>query len=407
MLPQINRKDKVFKTIFSEILFLFAVILIFHQKINFFFIHYSTFSSIHSYSSFEFIETKYFKSWNNYEITEYLTDPKISFKNCPHCNFEPVVDQPSSKHNDILLSSMFGNIANLVPSCRSLRTTGCKAAFFVLTENSTYSLMTQDTIDLIKQCGLYVINLGVCEKLSPRVFFALRHLIYYNFLTPIRHLINRIILMDLYDTIFQGDPFPEYFRSETLYFCSENLTFAKSRGNRKWLRTIVHDDLLKYYPLHIVNGGTILGSADLIIKYLELFMVYVNMSRLVTLKADDQAYTNFFAYSGILEKHQVKHKIFDLSDFIVCVHGMQYFPGEWYLGKYMTPIAKKRHLVVHQFDRSRMMKFNVYISCPKMNYNISSYMRGITSTEFEILDDFVNNGSFYYETFKNINYFED
>ncbi|OHT04830.1 hypothetical protein TRFO_27622 [Tritrichomonas foetus] len=363
----------------------------------------TTYSILKSYSGFNFINTKYFHEWFPYDYYQNYED-LINQMHCPRCNFEPANDNPSSTPRDILLSSMFGNIANLIPCSRSLRTTGSRATFFILTDNNTFSMMTPDSIKIINGCGLYVINLGVCEKLTPRIFFALRHLIYYNFLFPRQHLMDRVIMMDLYDSIFQGDPFPDYFERDTLYFCSENLTFSRSRGNRKWLRTIVHDDLLRYYPKHIVNGGTILGSVSLIIKYLELFMIYVDMTRLQFLKADDQAYTNFFAYSGILAKHQIKHKILDLSDFIVCVHGMQYYPGDWRLGKYVTPIGKKPHLVVHQFDRSKMMKFNVYIACPRDEMNVTRYMRGITDEEFEMLNDFVKNGSFYDEPFKKLHY---
>ena len=387
--------------VFFLVIFKIFTILINEQKNH-------SFTILKSFSKFEFVDTFYFKEWFPFDYTKDFGSLVESYSHCPPCNFKPVVDNPSSTPNDILLSSMFGDIANLVPCSRSLRTTGSKATFFILTENDTYSLMTPDCIKLISHCGLYVINLGICQKLTPREFYAIRHLFYYNFLVPRKHLIHRIILMDLYDSIFQGDPFPSYFTDDILMFCSENLTFSRSRGNRKWLRTIVHDDVIKYYGNHIVNGGTIMGTAPLIIKYLELFMIYVNMSRLKTCKADDQAYTNFFAYSGILEKHQIKHKVLYLNDFIVCIHGMQHYPGNWILGKYKTPISDKEHLLVHQFDRSPMMKYNVYIACPRMHYNITHYMRRITDSQFDELDKFVENKTFYYEPYveKSVNYFE-
>lgn len=383
-----------FILVFSLIFFKIPTMMHFGKKI-------SSFTILNSFSKFQFIDTFYFTDWFPYDYHQDLSSLIKTYSNCPPCNFKSIVDKPSSTPKDILLSSMFGDIANLVPSSRSLRTTGSKATFFILTENNTYSLMTPDCIKLISNCGLFVINLGVCKKLTPREFYAIRHLFYYNFLVPRKHLIHRIILMDLYDSIFQGDPFPSYFEDDVLMFCSENLTFSRSRGNRKWLRTIVHDKVIKYYGHHIVNGGTILGTAPLIIKYLELFMIYVNMSRLKLCQADDQAYTNFFAYSGILEKHQIKHKVLYLNDFIVCIHGMQHYPGNWILGKYRTPNSNQKHLLVHQFDRSKVMKFNVYIACPKMHYNVSHYMRGINDVQYALLDKFVENKSFYYEPFIN------
>lgn len=364
-------------------------------------------STIKSTSIFHLLNTDFFLTWFPYNYTENLSIYYKDYIKCPPCNFNPVIDEPSSTPYDVILSSMFGTTSNIIPMARSLRTTGSKSTFFILTNNDTYSKIEHDCFELIKNCGVFIINLGVSQELNPREVWVVRILIYYNFLVPRQHLIHRIFLIDLYDSIFQGDPFPTYFEDGILYFCSENLTFSRSRGNRKLIRPIVHNDLIRYYKYNIINGGTILGTVPLVIKYLEIFMIYVNISRIKQTKAFDQAFTNFFIYSNILTKHQIKFKVLNHQDFVVCIHGMQNYPGNWILGKYKTPVSKKKHLVLHQFDRCKMMIFNVYISCPRMGLNITDYMRGIKNTDYLILDQYVLNKSFFYNQPKlNFFYFE-
>lgn len=66
-----------------------------------------------------------------------------------------------------------------------------------------------------------------------------------------------------------------------------------------------------------MKGGTFVGKVPLIIKYLELFIIYVNMNRWKNCEGDDQAYTYFLSNTGMPVKHQIKQKVF-----IVCIHWM-------------------------------------------------------------------------------------
>jgi len=175
--------------------------------------------------------------------------------------------------------------------------------------------------DLCKQYNIHIFS-------NFTVKYALmfyRFELYYQIITQlINEPINKILLSDIDDVIFQGDPFSIVF-SEDIYCAAEqNLILAydnwSSNENRKWINesidTIGYDNK-KFENQCILCAGTILGTSKGITEYL-MFYCEVQNRKIV----NDQGLYNICMYNytndnfrKILPVRQCEILTLDLIDF--------------------------------------------------------------------------------------------
>jgi len=175
--------------------------------------------------------------------------------------------------------------------------------------------------DLCKQYNIYLFSNFTVKY---QIMFY-RFELYYEIITElINEPINKILLSDVDDVIFQGDPFSIVF-SENIYCAAEqNLILDynnwSSNENRKWINE--SKDTIGFYNTNFENrcilcAGTILGTYKGIVEYL-LCYIEVQNRKIV----NDQGLYNILMYNyandnflKILPVRQSEILTLDLIDF--------------------------------------------------------------------------------------------
>lgn len=197
-----------------------------------------------------------------------------------------------------------------------------------------------------------VTGVGLCLGVT-------RFFIYKDFLLKDETFKNyrKILLTDVSDVIFQGDPFddtPESF----LYFGGEdhNSTFSKNLANGFWIRECFGEDLLReIQDEKIVCAGTTIGSTERIKQYLTIMtdILCELLEKNPSLHAHyiDQGVHNYISYMKLIE-HDVK----SVGDHIANI-------GETILLNPLAIFATPGNLqvygnlpkLVHQYNRSHQI----------------------------------------------------
>jgi hypothetical protein len=133
-----------------------------------------------------------------------------------------------------------------------------------------------------------------------------------------KNIFNKVLLSDIEDVIFQEDPFNIHF-TEELYCALEQSILSdnnndSSRINMEWIYQCNHlseNNYDNYKNKNVVCAGTILGSYDGIIKYLEYYKDKQNIKIV-----NDQGLLNVYVYNILSSKkclHFKESKILTLD----------------------------------------------------------------------------------------------
>jgi hypothetical protein len=155
----------------------------------------------------------------------------------------------------------------------------------------------------VSDCGVQFIDLG-WNPIAELSVDLLRQLVYRRFLVANEEYVDRVLVADLFDTLFQKDPFTEYFQRDRVYYSDEGYPIGAESSNRYWVRELlpmveavfgvenITDGMKGQIFKHtIVNGGLMGGGLRPFLEHLEFMM---KMGNLVTLRplSTDQGFLN-------------------------------------------------------------------------------------------------------------------
>jgi hypothetical protein len=89
----------------------------------------------------------------------------------------------------------------------------------IFTDSTVYT--SAPFIGFLSGCGVTVINIGTLFSNQRNYLFMLRNSACYDFLRIREGLFDRVILFDLFDTVFQGDPFTVEIIRDIIAFSTE------------------------------------------------------------------------------------------------------------------------------------------------------------------------------------------
>jgi len=170
-----------------------------------------------------------------------------------------------------------------------------------------------------------------CQFKNLKQLMYYRFLVYKKYLSEMTEPVDKILLSDINDVIFQDDPFCIEF-AEDLYCALETNVLsdennASSRLNMEWIAlenqtpmrkktSMLHQ---KQYPIskkinrmyqnpryqnrYVVCAGTILGTYEGISRYLDF---YENLQRAQLQPINDQGILNIYVYNHLLSKQLVE-----------------------------------------------------------------------------------------------------
>lgn len=311
---------------------------------------------------------------------------------CKICNFIPYKGGalPNSSEKDLIMSFGTNKLTNLFPFIRTLRTTGSRCRFILFVDANSLTKYPNIYYELANDCGVEFINIGSISFTKMQAMF-LRFCFFQKFLITNQAKIDRVIFVDLYDTIFQHDPFTTEF-GNFLYISSDTYSFRRVRSNLNWLNeclthfdhnfdptvsTLFSEDFKKEVVYkEALNGGLQAGPVQIMIEFSTAMM---KMGDVKTLKVhcNDQGFLNALIYSGYFNR-MFRYSILSLnSTFMASIHFFCFqhinkSPDKFEIGKidrYGGVAA-----VLHQFDRSRKLKSALVDVCPNDN-NFDDYTR--------------------------------
>ena len=301
---------------------------------------------------------------------------KINTSNCPNCIiYGNDANNRTSGPRDCVLSVLIGKVENIFPFVRSLRTTGSMASIVLLMDDKAFNSLSPDTVRLLKNCSIQWFNIGVVNKLKKSSsIFAQKHIIAYDFIYKSASMFDRMLLIDLYDVVFQDDPFFSEVDPNSLIIIKEARLFGDDPKNRERVEAVMKMNKFMY-DSHALNGGVIYGSPIILLKYETLYFSQFNISNIDgTHKTCDQGYMNYLYLSGELLMHGFKLKLWHRDQGYESLASTKARPNAA-LGK--VYFLNKRAIVIHMFDRSDDMIRMVLAACPQGNYAVApkSYTR--------------------------------
>ena len=349
----------------------------------FFFSFFLATISINIHVALFYNELNTIKTFFNYIVNKTINFDKINITNCSLCNFTIRNDLPNSNKNDIIFATGIKKVVNLLPFAKTLRTTGSQAQVVVITDEIGYESISIETLKESNNCGVQIFNIGNIKNLNPKYvgFELILSLIEYNF-----EFINRIIISDLYDTVFQGDPFSQRVSSDYVQFIDEDITFLESETNVNWVKAAIYrtDFKKKWLNLFPICSGYIIGGKIVIFRFLIMFYSFFNFKDPYFM---DQGLLNNLILTGAFEIRKIPY-LTNGENFTVrhLAHNFHKIPfsklGDFKLDSHGIPKTVDRYAqVVHHYYDHEKLCISILESCPRRNSNFTNYHRTISDDE--------------------------
>lgn len=171
------------------------------------------------------------------------------------------------------------------------------------------------------------------------------------------HNINKVLLSDANDVIFQGDPFSIYFHTKFYCALEQNLLTddknSSSLVNKNWIMPFYNYDINKVNNLYknkfVICCGTILGYYNNIMEYLEFF----NNNRHINDQGIFNIYINDFCDSKTLLKYQESE--------IITLDKINYDLIKKDENNFLLNNNGKKYVIIHQIDRCGLNNLNSMI----------------------------------------------
>lgn len=298
----------------------------------------------------------------------------INLSTCVPCNFPIRNKRSNSQRNDVVLTSAFSKTYNVVPFTRSLRTTGSKASILIFVDViSEYKINHGETGKFLRSCGVTCVLIGLISQ-SRHKLLTLRNSVIYDFLKLRQNFLYRGLILDLYDTIFQGDPFHKDLNESEIGITieTEPCDSTQQWGARLLFGPIAY--LLIKKPC--VNAGTIIGSIPMLVRYLEFYTAYLNSINPIVLKKikkfPDQVIMNLLVGFELTE---IPLHLYKVTDEYVGLWDVFNSSATFKIGHFKMPDQVEYPLVVHLFDRSLVFYHSILNSCPQLFPVSDNYTR--------------------------------
>ena len=196
-----------------------------------------------------------------------------------------------------------------------------------------------------------------------------RYAIYYLYLSKYGHKYANVMLSDVRDVVFQGDPFDFHFEDGSLNcFLEEGeKTIGESEGNAQWIREGFGEDALaKIADKSISCSGTTIGSIDSIMAYLKAMI-----DSFVQLKYHswgiDQGVHNYIIYQGLVKNVKFYQ---NFSGPILTMHYTNEEKLRFDSNGYLRNEDGSAINVLHQYDRLSPETRNKIAVCRESAYSV-------------------------------------
>lgn len=313
----------------------------------------------------------------NWFIDTVVVPSVITTSKCPSCNMKIRSFKSNSTPKDAVISNTFYKIHNIVPFTRTLRTSGCIATMILITNGIATNKLEKGCMpEFLTNCGVQILGIGEISGKRPFLLCS-RNIILHDFLKNRINVFNRILIVDLYDTIFQGDPFTENLNPSVLGISEETTTVLGSQVSA--LISILGPTLGKQIANHnCLNAGTLIGGFNVIFSFLRSFVTFYYSFSIEERKRHenicdiiDQVYVNILIYCNMTN---LSFRLYKTNEeYITC-----WDIFSWKFSKRLGDFTVNNSvypLVIHLFDRIDETSISIQHLCPQIFPQSDSYVR--------------------------------
>lgn len=303
------------------------------------------------------------------------SDLEFKFDKCLICNFQSRSYNSNSCNRDVIIGPAFLQCKNIFPCAKSLRTSQSKALLIAMMDLKTYMTFTEVNIKLLEDCGCYLINLGDYNFKNVKVLQFTRYSCYYDFLILRKGLFNRVLSIDIFDVVFQGDPFTIMMDPHCLYVCEEPIQMKNDKTNYNWVKNLIPKERYDFFKdFNVINGGIVSGGYFPYITFLEIFFLFFTFSDPKSLLSDDQGYINMIVREGLVEKRGYKVHKLTFNDHFANIYMMHKWELNWTFGFLGPPnTTDTYYLLLHQIYKHNKFCRTISRVCPPGDIRINKY----------------------------------
>jgi hypothetical protein len=205
-----------------------------------------------------------------------------------------------------------------------------------------------------------------------------RHFLFYDFLVEYRTEFDRILIVDVTDTIFQQDPFTTDFGYYTVGITSEVTTLnADPLNNTKWIQLADPDykkDPTFYESRVVLNSGLVFGSMEGILIYYSILFrqPFYQRFRPATV---DQGYVNFMFYRKVFESGGLNLQVTYPGDYLVSARGVKFENRTNAKGLFQVAGQSGIPGAIHQYNRICPLMIQMEEFCPALAWDTRPYAK--------------------------------
>ena len=305
---------------------------------------------------------------NEFKLKYYEKSP-----HCSLCNFTVRNRELSnSSPRDVSIIPAVSITQNIEVFVRTLRTTGSLCSCVILLDNYTYNQLSQDAFSELTQCGAQIINCGPVNVVEHIDAYNYCYAFTFLFIEANRHMIDRVIRFDMFDTVLQGDPFNSQV-DEKLNLIDEGTQMHAMPHfydiNAVWISHF-DPDIKKYNGLVYKCAGYIGGSAETMYKCFGIFIEYMRIGTI----NNDQGAVNYFYFNNIYKKEGID--VVGIRKFELVRH-CAFIPLENHnaLGDVRTIRDESSYAsVVHHYYMNAALQYSILQACPRKHNTTNFYI---------------------------------
>jgi hypothetical protein len=204
--------------------------------------------------------------------------------------------QANGSERDLVMGLALGyGVKELAPFVVSLRQSGYDGDVVLLTHGCDAQTVAFLQVHQVRMVPFTTISMIPMSMNSSRMFRYLDWLLEALLNQPKSTFYRQILLCDVRDVIFQGNPFAKHSGENLSFFLESNQTIGSCPVNSDWMRRAYGNDVvqeLQDYPVSC--AGTLIGSSAAVFQYL-LHMVQhiINVAPNNRFSGVDQAIHNY------------------------------------------------------------------------------------------------------------------
>ena len=319
-------------------------------------------------------------SEEKHEILSLISGNKT--KNCPLCKVNSDIGGGDSTTKDFAVCFAFRRVYSIVPFIRTFRSIS-NATFVFILDKEAWTTLPKKIINLVSSCGGMIIHLDYRVTYSffdDKTLYRSKIHAYAQFLELYHEYIDRVLLFDLEDSIFQADPFriDLYDTRNKINLFMENLIIKDSPSNNRDIKKLKLPNWKEVKHKKVINGATSIGPASMMLNWIKTIDHELHNEHFGRY---DQSLFNAYGYTygyNNLSLHYGKIITLRKADIL----------DPMTIGKIRCisdPEINPLIIIHHSTFQKKLLK-KYYEHCPRGEYNVNGYIHKLPKQEMEDLD---------------------